>query len=159
MDTLQRSGISGMVRLSESAGRSIAATQRWEMERLLPCTKRIVPMLESTGKFISDSVCGVLPVFLYVDNNFLGVMARFFVSDLRTVMIALIVVKASVSEKKSNWKELVFEIGLIAVFLAVKNRNGQEILLDTLLLILGAKEIASEKLIRVYTVTIATALL
>jgi len=70
----------------------------------------------------------------------------------------LIVVKASVSEKKSNWKELVFEIGLIAVFLAVKNRNGQEILLDTLLLILGAKEIASEKLIRVYTVTIATAL-
>ena len=44
------------------------------------------------------------------------------------------------------------------VFLAVKNRNGQEILLDTLLLILGAKEIASEKLIRVYTVTIATAL-
>ena len=62
------------------------------------------------------------------------------------------------SEKKSNWKELVFEIGLIVVFLAVKNRNGQEILLDTLLLILGAKEIASEKLIRVYTVTIATAL-
>ena len=47
---------------------------------------------------------------------------------------------------------------MIAVFLAVKNRNGQEILLDTLLLILGAKEIASEKLIRVYTVTIATAL-
>ena len=47
---------------------------------------------------------------------------------------------------------------LIVVFLAVKNRNGQEILLDTLLLILGAKEIASEKLIRVYTVTIATAL-
>ena len=33
---------------------------------------------KSTGKFISDSVCGVLPVFLYVDNNFLGVMARFF---------------------------------------------------------------------------------
>lgn len=114
------------------------------MKEKLPENKK-----ESTGKFISDSVCGVLPVFLYVDNNFWVSWPDFFVSDLRTIMIALIVVKASVSEK-SNWKELVFEIGLIVVFLAVKNRNGQEILLDTLLLILGAKEIASEKLIRVY---------
>ena len=32
----------------------------------------------STGEFISDSVCDVLPVFLYVDNNFLDVMARIF---------------------------------------------------------------------------------
>jgi len=39
-----------MVRLSESAGRSIAATQRWEMERLLSCTKGIISMLESTGR-------------------------------------------------------------------------------------------------------------
>lgn len=47
MVALQRSGISGMVRLSESAGRSIAATQRWEMERMFPCTKGIISMLES----------------------------------------------------------------------------------------------------------------
>ena len=50
----------------------------------------------------------------------MGVMARFFVSDLRTVMIALIVVKASVSAKKIQLEELVFEIGLIAVFFGSK---------------------------------------
>ena len=119
-------------------------------------------LLENKKKVLENLYLTVFAVFcLYFfmwTTTFWVSWPDFFVSDLRTVMIALIVVKASVSEKKSNWKELVFEIGLIAVFLAVKNRNGQEILLDTLLLILGAKEIASEKLIRVYTVTIATAL-
>lgn len=55
MVALQRSGISGMVRLSESAGRSIAATQRWEMERMFPCTKRVIPMLESIGTAINNN--------------------------------------------------------------------------------------------------------
>ena len=119
-------------------------------------------LLENKKKVLENLYLTVFAVFcLYFfmwTTTFWVSWPDFFVSDLRTIMIALIVVKASVSEKKSNWKELVFEIGLIVVFLAVKNRNGQEILLDTLLLILGAKEIASEKLIRVYTVTIATAL-
>ena len=42
-----------MVWISESKRRSIAATQRREMERVLPCAKRIVSMLESFGKFVT----------------------------------------------------------------------------------------------------------
>ena len=36
-------------------------------------------LLENKKKVLENLyLCGVLPVFLYVDNNFLGVMARFF---------------------------------------------------------------------------------
>lgn len=38
-----------MVRLSEPSRRSIATAQRRQMERLLPCAPRIVPVLADSG--------------------------------------------------------------------------------------------------------------
>ena len=72
-------------------------------------------LLENKKKVLENLYLTVFAVFcLYFfmwTTTFWVSWPDFFVSDLRTVMIALIVVKASVSEKKSNWKELVFEIG------------------------------------------------
>ena len=84
-------------------------------------------LLENKKKVLENLYLTVFAVFcLYFfmwTTTFWVSWPDFFVSDLRTVMIALIVVKASVSEKKSNWKELVFEIGLIAVFLGSKKQK------------------------------------
>ena len=86
------------------------------------------------------------------------VWPEFFVGDIRSVMIALILLRRQVwSEKNMSGWSLCSVFFLVVVFLAVKNRNGQEILLDTLILIMGAKEIES-KMLRVYMVTIGTAL-
>lgn len=96
--------------------------------------------------------------FFMWTTTFHIVWPEFFVGDIRSVMIALILLRFSLERKKYEWMDLFSVFFLIVVFLAVKNRNGQEILLDTLILIIGAKGIETAKMLRVYMVTIGTAL-
>ena len=91
--------------------------------------------------------------FFMWTTTFHIVWPEFFVGDIRSVMIALILLRFSLERKKYEWMDLFSVFFLIVVFLAVKNRNGQEILLDTLILIIGAKGIETAKMLRVYMVT------
>ena len=95
---------------------------------------------------------------LWISYAFLGTTTfeiewtEHFLDNIRTVIIALILVRVGYSEKY-NRKEAIVVIGLCLIFSLAAERNGYEVLTDVLILILGAKGISFRKIMKVYFVT------
>ena len=106
----------------------------------------------------------LLAFAVYIGFFFLGTTMfqiewpNFFYTDLRTVIAALILVRAAYSKQYKIWEVAVI-LGLYILFSMASSRNGYEEYMYLLILIIGARGISFKKLIKVYTAVTAVLLI
>ena len=106
----------------------------------------------------------LLAFAVYIGFFFLGTTMfqiewpNFFYTDLRTVIAALILVRAAYSKQYKIWEVAVI-LGLYILFSMASSRNGYEEYMYLLILIIGARGISFKKLIKVYAAVTAVLLI
>lgn len=106
----------------------------------------------------------LLAFAVYIGFFFLGTTMfqiewpNFFYTDLRTVIAALILVRAAYSKQYKIW-EIAVILGLYILFSMASSRNGYEEYMYLLILIIGARGISFKKLIKVYAAVTAVLLI
>lgn len=101
---------------------------------------------------------------VYIGYFFLGTTMfqikwpDYFYVDLRTAMTALVLVRAAYSKQYKIW-EIITIFVLYILFSMAFSRNGYEEYMYLLILIIGARGISFEKLMKVYAIVIAILLI
>ena len=105
----------------------------------------------------------LLAFAVYIGYFFLGTTMfqiewpSFFYVDLRTILTALVLVRAAYSKQYKIWEVTVI-LSLYILFSMSSSRNGYEEYMYLLILIIGARGISFKKLIKIYTAVTAVLL-
>lgn len=90
--------------------------------------------------------------FFLRTTTFIYELPEYFYYNIRAILLALILVRISLSERY-DFKESVLLITLMITFLFAWRRNGYEELLNLLILMVGAKGISFRRILKVYLLT------
>lgn len=90
--------------------------------------------------------------FFLRTTTFIYELPEYFYYNVRTILLALLLARISLSERY-DLKETLFLITLIITFLFAWRRNGYEELLNLLILMVGAKGISFRRILKVYLLT------
>ena len=83
---------------------------------------------------------------------------EYFLSDLHVLIIVIIFIRIAFVNDY-DLKEVFILAGIAILFLMVWYRTGKDVILDTLLLIIGSRGISFQKIIKVYEITVIVLLL